>query len=155
MGAASSTETAELWYRRFGHFDLDNLYKLQSKDMVETISVAASQFKQQQQHAGCEPYIQARQHRLPFSMSDFISTKPLQLIHVAVCAPLAELSRGGAKYLATFVDDYSKRFTVEPAAQKSEGATKVKEVFHKLWTAITRVRDLFIIPQLPTPQSRM
>ena len=114
MGGASSKETAELWYRRFGHFDYDNLYKLQGKDMVEAISVTASQFKQQQQHAGCEPYIQARQHKLPFSMSDSISTKPLQLIHVAVCAPLEEPSRGGARYLATFVDDFSKLSTVEP-----------------------------------------
>ena len=134
LGAASSTETTELWHRRFGHLGYDNLYKLQSKGMVNGISVAASQFKEHQQHGVCEPCIQAKQHRLPFPTSDTISTKPLQLIHMDVCGPLEETSRGGARYLATFLDDFSKLSTVEPVAQKSEVATKVKEVFQRLET---------------------
>ena len=134
LGAASSKETAELWHRRFGHLGYDNLYKLQSKDMVEGISVAASKFKQQQKHGVCEPCIQAKHHRLSFPTSDTNSTKPLQLIHMDVCGPLEEPSRGGARYLATFLDDFSKLSTVEPVAQKSEVATKVKEVFQRLET---------------------
>ena len=55
LGAASSIETTELWHRRFGHLGYDNLYKLQSKGMVNGISVAASQFKEHQQHGVCEP----------------------------------------------------------------------------------------------------
>ena len=101
---------------------------------VNDISVAASQFKEHQQHGVCEPCIQAKQHRLPFPTSDTISTKPLQLIHTDVCGPLEQTSRGGARYLATFLDDFSKLSTVEPVAQKSEVATKGKEVFQRLET---------------------
>ena len=41
-----------------------------------------------------------------------------------VCGPLEETSRGGARYLATFLDDFSKLSTVEPVAQKSEVGDK-------------------------------
>ena len=133
LGAAGSMETAELWHRRFGHLGYDNLYKLQSKSMVTGISVAATKFKDKQKKV-CEPCIRAKQHRPPFPASDTASTKPMQLIHMDVCGPLEETSRGGARYLATFLDDFSKLSMVEPVAQKSEVAGKVKEVIQKLET---------------------
>ena len=133
LRAAASVETAELWHRRFAHLGYDNLYKLQSKSMVDGISVQAAQFKAQQKVL-CETCIQAKQHRLPFPTSDRASTKPMQLMHMDVCGPLEETSRGGAKYLATFLDDYSKLSIVEPVSVKSEVASKVKEVVQKLET---------------------
>ena len=36
LGTAGQ-EFAELWHRRFGHLGQDNLYKLQSKSMVDGI----------------------------------------------------------------------------------------------------------------------
>ena len=44
-----------------------------------------------------------------------------------VCGPLQEESTGGARYLATFIDDYSKLAHVEPLAQKSDVAEAVKK----------------------------
>ena len=131
--AATSQETAELWHRRFGHLGYDNLYKLQSKSMVDGISVAAAQFKEQQKEV-CEPCIQAKQHRLPFPTSDRASSKPLELLHMDVCGPLEEDSRGGARYLATFLDDFSRLSTVVPITYKSEVASVVKEVVQMLET---------------------
>ena len=131
--AATSQETAELWTRRFGHLGYDNLYKLQSKSMVEGISVVAAQFKEQQKEI-CEPCIQAKQHRLPFPTSDRASSKPLELLHMVVCGPLEEDSRGGARYLATFLDDFSRLSTVVPITHKSEVASVVKEVVQMLET---------------------
>ena len=123
----------KLWHRRFGHLGHDNLYKLQSKSMVTGISVAAAKFKEKQKEV-CEPCILAKHHRLPFPASSTASTKPMQLIHVDVCGPLEETSSGGARYLATFLDDFSKLSTVEPVASKSDVAGKVKEVIQKLET---------------------
>ena len=52
--AATSQESTELWHRRFRYLGYDNLYKLQSKSMVDGISVAAAQFKERLKEA-CEP----------------------------------------------------------------------------------------------------
>ena len=123
--------------------------------MVNGISVAASQFKEHQQHGVCEPCTQAKQHRLPFPTSDTISTKPLQLIHMDVCGPLEETSRGGARYLATFLDDFSKLSTVEPVAQKSEVATKVKEVFHTPTQALQEMESRWTASIQADPTGRV
>lgn len=36
------------------------------------------------------------------------STQPLKLVHMDVCRPMPVASKGGSRYLATFLDDYSK-----------------------------------------------
>lgn len=130
---ARSKETAQLWHRRFGHLGYDNLHRLQKHSMVEGISVAAGHFKDQQKEV-CEPCIQAKQHRQPFPTSDRQSSRQMELVHMDVCGPLEEASRGGARYLATFLDDFSKLSTVIPISHKSEVATVVKEVFQMLET---------------------
>ena len=73
--AATRQETAELWHRRFAHLGYDNLYKLQSRSMVDGVSVAAAQSREQHREV-CEPRIQAKQHRfLFFTHSSLTSLK--------------------------------------------------------------------------------
>ena len=125
---AAGNETPELWHRRFGHRGYDNLAKLKDQNMVEGISVSAADFKLKRQGKPfCEPCTLAKQHRLPFPTSDSKSSSQLELVHMDVCGPLQEESTGGARYLATFIDDYSKLAHVEPLAQKSDVAEAVKK----------------------------
>ena len=49
-----------------------------------------------------------------------------------VCGPLQVTTAGGARYLSTFIDDYSRLSHVIPLAQKSEVASAVREVTHLL-----------------------
>ena len=125
--AATAAESAELWHRRFGHLGYENLARLLSGDMVTGIGVTAEAFKS----AGgdiCEPCVQAKQHRLPHPSSDSDSKKPLELLHMDVCGPFAEPSLGGARYFATFRDNYTKLSVVRPLEFKSEVAAVTKEV---------------------------
>ncbi|KAL0034473.1 hypothetical protein WJX79_004176 [Trebouxia sp. C0005] len=62
------------------------------------------------------------------------SKRALELIHVDVCGPLQVPSRGGAKYIATFLDDYSKLSIVRTIPQKSGVAQAMQEVLQMLET---------------------
>ena len=103
--AATSKPTAERWHRRLGHLGYDNLINL--KGMADGISVTDAQLKLQQQLV-CEPCVEAKQHRDPFPVSKQSNKRTLELIHMDVCGPLQVPSTGSAKYIATFLDDYSK-----------------------------------------------
>jgi hypothetical protein len=48
------------------------------------------------------------------------SIEPLQLVHMDVCGPMPKVSKGGSKYLATFLDDYNKLSVVQPLKKKSD-----------------------------------
>jgi len=88
--------------------------------MVEGPSVPAEAFKeQQQQKPFCEECKMAKQHRLPFPDSGSSSSSLLELVHMDACGPLA-------RYLATFIDDYSRLCHVVPLGYKSEAAQAVR-----------------------------
>lgn len=130
---SASHDTPKLWHRRYGHLGYDNLVKLKEKNMVEGIAVSASEFKQQkQENPFCETCTLAKQHRLPFPESDSKSSTQLELVHMDVCGPIQVRSAGGARYLATFIDDYSKLSHVVPVKQKADVALVVKSTISLL-----------------------
>ncbi|GAA6002480.1 hypothetical protein JCM5350_005097, partial [Sporobolomyces pararoseus] len=57
--------------------------------------------------------------RLPFPSSDRQSSARLELVHSDVLS-INVASSGGAHYIVTFVDDYSRMLWVEPIARKSD-----------------------------------
>jgi transposase InsO family protein len=128
---AATKETAELWHRRFGHLGYDNLAKLQSSSMVNGISVTADQFRKTGAAELCEPCIAAKQHKQPSKSTNTVTNQPLQLLHMDVLGPLPE-SIGGSRYLATFLDDYSKLSVVRPIRYKSEVAATVMNTIAQL-----------------------
>jgi hypothetical protein len=128
---ATSKETAELWHRRFGHLGYDNLARLQSSGMVSGISVPADQFRQAGAAELCEPCIAAKQQKQPSKPTHTVTEQPLQLLHMDVMGPLPE-SLGGSKYLATFLDDYSKLSVVRPVRYKSEVAATIMSTIAQL-----------------------
>jgi Reverse transcriptase (RNA-dependent DNA polymerase)/Integrase core domain len=76
----------------------------------------------------CEVCSKTKLTRLPFKPSDSDTTAPLQLIHMDLCGPLEE-SLGKAKYMATFIDDYSSYSVVVPLKYKSDAPQAIKDVF--------------------------
>ena len=125
--ATTAAESAELWHRRYGHLGYENLARLLSGDMVTGIGVTAEAFKSAGEDI-CEPCVQAKQHRLPHPSSVSDSKEPLELLHMDVCGPFADTSLGGARYFATFLDDYSKLSVVRPLEFKSDVTAVTKEV---------------------------
>ena len=131
LAATPKPETAELWHRRFGHLGYHNLEALVREDMVDGIKVPERDFKAQKA-AVCKPCILAKHHQAPFPTSKRESTEPLELLHMDLCGPMPVPSLGGSKYVATFLDDFSKLSIVRIITYKSETTTTVREVLHLL-----------------------
>jgi hypothetical protein len=139
---SKTSETPELWHRRYGHLGYDNLTKLVDKDMVTGITVTTEEFKVSKTNT-CEPCILAKHHRAPFPSSETHNTTLLQLVHMDVCGPMQTTSLGGSRYLATFLDDASKFSAVRPIARKSDVPAVVREVLQMLETQTDkRVRSM-------------
>ena len=102
---SSSGETAELWHRRYGHLGYKNLQRLVNEEMVQGINLTQGQVPAQKV---CETCVMAKQHCHPHPSSASKASAPLELIHMDVMGPLQEASCGGCKYVATFLDDFSK-----------------------------------------------
>ena len=127
---AVSKETPQLWHRRFGHLGYDNLARLPS--MVMGMNLNESDIKKAAHPKVCEPCIMSKQHRLSFPSSSTKPTKPLELVHMDVCGPMQETSIGGSKYVATFLDDYSRLSIVVPVSTKAAVIPTVKNVIAML-----------------------
>ena len=124
-------ETAELWHRRMGHAGYENLAKMVQGDLVKGVGVGPSAFRALKTSV-CEPCIMGKQTRLPFPESESVSTEPLELVHMDVCGPMPVASKGGSRYFATFLDDYSKLSVVVPMKQKGQVAKVAEHVLNRL-----------------------
>ena len=124
-------ETAELWHRRMGHAGYENLAKMVQGDLVKGVGVTPSAFRALKTSV-CEPCIMGKQTRLPFPESESVSTEPLELVHMDVCGPMPVASKGGSRYFATFLDDYSKLSVVVPMKQKGQVAKVAEHVLNRL-----------------------
>ena len=127
--SSSSRETAELWHRRYGHLGYKNLQRLVKEEMVQGINLTQGQVPAQKV---CETCVMAKQHCHTHPSSASKASAPLELIHMDVMGPLQEASCGGCKYVATFLDDFSKLSMVRGLVSKSDVPTVVKEVLQLL-----------------------
>ena len=74
-----------------------------------------------------------KQHRLKFSRSVTRSKCILDLAHSDICES-PDISMGGAKYLVTFIDDYSRRCWVYLIKKKSDVFSVFKQ--YKAWVEL-------------------
>jgi hypothetical protein len=117
-----------LWYAAF-----ETLVKMAEGGLVQGVGVKPEAFRALKT-AMCEPCILGKQTRAPFlKQSDSPpTTEPLQLIHMDVCGPMHVASKGGKRYLATYLDDYSKLSVVEPIQFKSDVVSVIEAAFARL-----------------------
>ncbi|KAH9652502.1 hypothetical protein KPL70_027122 [Citrus sinensis] len=81
----------------------------------------------------CEHCVISKQHRLKFNRSIARIKCILDLIHSDVWES-PDISMGGAKYMVTFIDDYSRRCWVYPIKKKSDVFPVFKE--YKAWVEL-------------------
>jgi hypothetical protein len=126
-------ESLDLWHRRLRHEGYENLAKMAEEELVSGVRVSRKAFREKKTLV-CEPCILGKQTRESFpkeSMSEE-STELLQLVHMDVCGPMPKASKGGSRYLATFLDDYSKLSVVQPLKKKSNVAAVTEGVLARL-----------------------
>jgi hypothetical protein len=127
-------ESPELWHRRLGHEGYENLAKMAKEELVSGVRVSEKAFRKKKTLV-CEPCILGKQTRESFPKESVLeeSTKPsFQLVHMDVCGPMPKASKGGSRYLATFLDDYNKLSVVQPLKKKSDVAAVTEGVLARL-----------------------
>lgn len=112
--ANSKPENAMLWHRRLGHLNLQSMKKM--RNAVEGIKFEDDV----QSIENCEICSMGKQCRQSFPRSTNETTKILELVHSDMVGPMETLSIGKARYILTFIDDFSKRAFVYFLKSKSE-----------------------------------
>lgn len=112
---AASVQPAELWHKRLGHLGFKGMCAL--KDGLAT----GVMFQVCTPNLECETCLLGKQVGLPFPAGEATrATKPLEIIHSDVAGPMQQCSFGGAKYLVTFTDDYTRKTYGYLLKRKSE-----------------------------------
>jgi hypothetical protein len=129
---AACPERAMLWHRRFGHLGFANLGVLQRHGLVRGIDVPQDVFAKLES-LDCATCQQTRP-RQPRVSSDSESTHVLQLVHSYVFGPMQVPSLGGARYVVTVLDDFSKLSVVKCIAAKNDVLTVLPAMLQLLET---------------------
>jgi transposase InsO family protein len=93
--------------------------------MVDGLEVDREEFTASE-GAHCGSCTRAKQHRRSFHSFETVSAAPMELIHTDVMV-MPKMSRQGAKYVLTLLDDFSNASFVECIRRKSD----VPEVLRK------------------------
>ena len=105
-----------LWHARLAHVNYRSLKFMAKHGYINY---------QDAEYDKCETCIQAKMTKLPFPKADR-HTELLQLIHYDVCELNGILTRGGNRYLVTFIDDHSRYTYVYLMKNKNEVFDKFK-----------------------------
>lgn len=97
-------ESALLWHRRLGHVNFETMKKMRD------IGVQGIHFSDDNTEIkNCKSCVEGKQHRIPFQRSKRVTENVLELIHSDLIGPMQNSSFGNARYVLTFVDDYSRK----------------------------------------------
>ncbi|KAH9701426.1 hypothetical protein KPL71_024990 [Citrus sinensis] len=116
--ASNGEESTMMWHLKLGHMSEQGLKILSERKLLPRLKSVSLPF--------CEHCVTSKQHRLKFSRSIARSKCILDLIHSDVWES-PDISMGGAKYMVTFIDDYSRRCWVYPIKKKSDVFPVFKE----------------------------
>jgi hypothetical protein len=120
--AASASPPIDIWHYCMGHMSYNALTHYHNS--VKGMSINGSIDQAQSPCAGCEL---GKQARLPFSASPKWSDRRLQVIHSDLAGPMQIQSIQGSKYIATFIDDYSRHGVVYFLKSKDQCAAAFKK----------------------------
>ena len=122
---SSAESLKDLWHSRLGHVS-DAKLNMISKACY---GVPKLNHKVEKASSLCNGCIRGKMATSPFSHtsgSDVKTSVPFELVHSDVMGPIKPVSKGGSKYIVTFIDDYSRMVFVYPIKAKSEVFDKFK-----------------------------
>ena len=134
--SAYMLESSNIWHGRLGHVNFDTLNKLMNLELLP-------KFKIDSNHK-CEICVESKLTRASFHNIER-SIEPLELIHSDTCDLKYVQTRGGKKYLVTFIDDCTRYCYVYLLKSKDEALEKFmhykNEVENQLGRKIKAIRS--------------
>ncbi|KAJ9523614.1 hypothetical protein QJQ45_007311 [Haematococcus lacustris] len=138
-GHSRTSVSPKVWHERLGHASYSVLERMQREHMVSGVDTTASQFRAAgSDPAVCEGCVLGKQHRhvhfpLPSPNAPAV-TAALELIHMDVCGPFSMAAKDGSRYLATFLDEFTKFSVVMPLRSKDQVPDCIITVIQQLET---------------------
>lgn len=102
------------WHERMGHLNAQDLLKIVTRGTEEKLTMNDMKCLTQ-----CEVCLRGKMTTLPFPTSERQSQEILELVHTDVMGPFRVQAANGAKFVVTFVDDYSRWTEIFFLKQKS------------------------------------
>ncbi|KAL5757330.1 hypothetical protein ACOSP7_019941 [Xanthoceras sorbifolium] len=115
----SDSDVTRLWHMRLGHMSEKGLSELSRRGLLCGQSTSKLDF--------CEHCIFGKQKRVSFSTAIHRTKGTLDYIHSDLWGPARVPSKGGARYMLTFIDDYSRKVWVYFLKQKNDVFTTFKQ----------------------------
>ncbi|GJV15917.1 retrotransposon protein, putative, ty1-copia subclass [Tanacetum coccineum] len=135
--AKLNLDSAVLWHCRLGHINKKRIEKLQHDGLLDSTDIESFE--------KCVACMSGKMARKPYSHQVERAKDLLGLIHTYVCGPFKIMSRQGAYYFVTFIDDFSRYGHVYLFKHKNEvfETFKVfqKEVENQLGKTIKSLRS--------------
>lgn len=113
--ASKAMVTTEKWHRRMGHLNINDLIKCDQNGVVRGMNLG-----ELQEDFICEVCLRGKMTRLPFPVDSTRESKLLDIIHSDVCGPIRVETNGKARYIVTFIDDYSRWCEIRLLKRKDE-----------------------------------
>ncbi|XP_062020774.1 uncharacterized protein LOC133737182 [Rosa rugosa] len=144
LSVKTTEETFELWHKKMGHVNYQDLLKLSSKQCVRGLPNLKG--KTDKICGDCKI---GKQTKAPHRMvNSATTTTVLELLHMDLMGPAQSESIGGKSYMLVVVDDFSRYTWVNFLKDKTETFESFKNLSQKLIiekkssnTSIVRVRS--------------
>ncbi|XP_040364388.1 uncharacterized protein LOC121050018 [Rosa chinensis] len=128
LSVKSTEETFELWHRKMGHINYQDLLKLSSKQCVRGLPNLKG--KTDKMCGDCKV---GKQTKAPHRMVNSATTSQvLELLHMDLMGPAQSESLGGKSYILVVVDDFSRYTWVNFLKDKTETFESFKNLSQKL-----------------------
>ncbi|KAM3319479.1 putative protein isoform X1 [Capsicum chacoense] len=95
------SDVAKLWHMHLGHMSENGMVELSRRGLLDGQSITKLEF--------CEHCIFGKQKRVRFTKGIHSTKGTLDYIHSDLWGPAGVPSKGGANYLLTIIDDYSRK----------------------------------------------
>ncbi|XP_059072885.1 uncharacterized protein LOC131873719 [Cryptomeria japonica] len=115
-----------LRHKRFGHVNFDNMVRISKNENVRGLPLIS-----RPTNSVCSECVKGKQTKSSFKSKEFLSSRPLELVHTDLCGPMKTQSLNGEKYFMLFIDDYTRMVWVTFLKHKSEAFDRFK-IFRKM-----------------------
>ncbi|CAI7771922.1 unnamed protein product [Closterium sp. NIES-53] len=122
--AATSTTSLSTWHNRLGHLHLAAIQAMATTGIVDGLEFVRSSGDDEK----CVGCLEGKMARKPFPPSTKPNaSEPLKLVHTDLCGPITLVSKGGAHYVLTLLDDATQMCWIRLLKHKDATSIVIKQ----------------------------